>query len=619
MHHSKRVLAQLVWGFFAGALVGAIYFLIEPAGVLRDVRWFFGVSFLEVYVVYMAFGMGAGVLAALLLLVVRPRRRPDAASLLAVLGSVFTILFLVRAQTVAELRTLPAGIVVGVAVAVIVWGAVFALGVRSGRFALPSQPGVMTVAFLVALGALAGPALVLRAREARIPERSGARADAPNIVMIVVDALRRDHLGAYGYQRPTSPTMDALAGEGVRFDNAYSHGNRTIIAMPSLFTSLYPSFHGAIGLSEEAAPLPPARTTIAEVLQAAGYRTVGLMSNIYLKRPFGMTQGFDRTEEFDVARFYLSVYRVLDKLGLVHKPAQKASTEDAAVVTDAALSWLARMDDAPYFLYVHYMDVHHPYMPPPEVFSEFDRGTATASPDTMFKWTVQLLRTPPPLAFPEGARERLIDYYDACIRYTDANIARVVAGVREHDNGRPTIVVITSDHGDEFFEHGSVYHNNVLIEELIRVPLIFWRSDGAWQPRAVQGMARHIDVLPTLADIAGGRAAPEVAGVSLAGTLMNGAGTGVDRSISEGDYCVAMNTPDWKVMYVDTSSHFSLYDLSTDRYAYVDVSDAHPERFDTLRGELERYMADAAEVRRTADQTVDEETLRQLRALGYVR
>lgn len=619
MRHVKGVLAHIVWGSFLGTLCGAAYFLVEPIGLMRDLRMFFGVTLLEVFSVYIAFGVAAGVGSGVLLALIRPSKRPDGGLQLAILGAGFTVLFVVREITLPELRLLPLGIIGRVAGSVIFWALIGWVAARSGRFRLADRGVPVVVALLVAVASLAVPTAVLRAQSSSLPSRSGAQAAAPNVIMIVIDALRRDHLGAYGYPRPNSPTIDALSRDGVRFDNAYSHGNRTIIAMPSLFTSLYPSYHGAIGFSNGAAPLPQSRVTIAELFQSAGYRTVGLMSNVYLKHPFGLTQGFDRTEEFDIARFYLSVYRVLDNLGLAQKPEQKATTADARTVTDEALKWMERLQGDPFFLYVHYMDVHHPYIPPQDVLAEFD-GSGVATPgDSLFAWTVELLATPPPLSMPAPARQRLIDLYDACIRYTDNEIARIVDAVGALDDTRPTMIVVTSDHGDEFFEQGSVYHNNLLIEELIRVPLIFWHSGGAFDPRVVAGMSRHVDVLPTLAEIIGAEVPEGIMGRSLGGALAGKAPTGVARSVSEGDYCAAINTPDWKIMYVDSSSGFSLYDLASSGGKAHDVSLQHPVRFDSLRRELESYMAEAALVRQSANETVSEETLRQLRALGYVR
>ena len=325
-----------------------------------------------------------------------------------------------------------------------------------------------------------------------------------NIVLVVVDALRADHLGSYGYRRDTSPNIDRLADEGVRFTRAYSHGNRTIIAMPSLFTSLYPAYHGAVGFHEYVTPLPDDRVTMAETLQDNGYTTVGLMSNVYLKHPFGLTQGFDVVEEFNTARFSLSLYRVIETLGLVTLPDYKVDTAPAAVdVTDQAIAWMDRAGDEPFFLFAHYMDVHHPYTPPAADFNEFDRGTSDMDENTLFMMTAALVRHQPPLPLRTGELHRLEDLYDACIRHTDTEIGRLISAVELLPDDRDTYIIFTSDHGDEFLEHGSLYHNNVLIEELIRVPLIVWKR-GSVDGRVENALVRHIDVMPTVVELAGG-------------------------------------------------------------------------------------------------------------------
>ena len=460
----------------------------------------------------------------------------------------------------------------------------------------------------------AGGASLWRGRT--LPSHPGAaRADAPNIVLVTVDAMRRDHLGLYGYDRGTSPTIDRLGREGVVFDRAYSQGNRTILAMPALFTSLYPSEHGAVGFHEIVRPLPEDRTTLAEVLRAAGYSTIGLASNIYLKRPFGMTQGFDRVEDFNSGRLGLSVYRVLLKLGLVERVGHAPR---AWQVTDRAIRWLRRTGDGPFFLFVHYMDVHHPYDPPAANLARFDRHTTRFAPKSLFDLTVGMLQHPPPLHMAPGDLRGLIDLYDACIYTVDSEIARLVEAIRARSDSRETLVVLTSDHGDEFLEHGSLYHNNLLIEELIHVPLIVWSTRGL-EPRRIGDLARHVDVLPTLARWAGVDPPAGIRGRSLLATIRGGAPTGVTESIAEGDFCTALVTPRWKRMCVETTRTCALYDLPADPGARRDVSAQHPDTAAALRERIDRYLehVDREALRETS--RAGRATLEQLRALGYVQ
>jgi arylsulfatase len=439
--------------------------------------------------------------------------------------------------------------------------------------------------------------------------------EGPNVVMIVLDALRADHLSSYGYDRETSPQLDRLANEGVTFLNAHSHGNRTIFAMPALFTSLYPSFNGALSVGALMRPLPENKTTIAEMLQAEGYSTVGIMTNIHLKTVFGMTQGFDRVEEFNGGCYNLSVYKALRILGLIDRPAYAYEGRPRAnEITDHALAWLSRLRPDPFFLYVHYMDTHHPYRPPAEFADMF--GGITVDPLKLFNDSKQAPSSPES-TFSADDMATLRNYYDACIRYSDYEVGRILDKVRELTSERETIVIVTSDHGDEFREHGTIYHNNVLIEELIRVPLIIW-APQQFDNRRDNSLVRHIDVLPTIADMTGSQAPAETMGQSLV-PLMSGDSEDLGlSSFAEGDYCTSYIVGGWKMTYVDSTGDAYLYNLDDDPHEQNDLFGIERARANTMLDTLLSYRDKAATARGHMEATEDEETLRQLKALGYI-
>lgn len=456
-------------------------------------------------------------------------------------------------------------------------------------------------------------------RHYRIPIGHRAPGDAPNVIFVLVDALRADRLSISGYGRPTTPNIDRLASRGTVFSNAYSHGNRTIIAMPSVFTSKYPSYARKIKSGDWSVPLPDSQTTLAEIFRHSGYATFALMSNPFLKRPFGLTQGFARVEEFNEGRFHLSLYRLRVAYGALTKP-QYASglTASATEVTDAALEWLTRVpSDAPFFCYAHYMDVHHPYLPPAtyeQMFNSNDR-LAQIDPAGLYAKTVDLVREKRPYPLGEDELARLSDLYDGCIRYVDSEIARLVdaATVR---NGRPTVVIITSDHGDEFQEHGLLYHNNVVIEELIRVPLVIWRSDGAGA-RRVDEVVRHIDILPTLAEWIGAAVPAGAVGRSLV-PLLDGNGDATGRSlVAEGDYCSAVVETGWKLMRVDTTDTNMLFNLAAGPGVGHNVALSQPERHRRMLEALDLYF-EGVPLGEPTPLKASAATLDQLKTLGYV-
>jgi arylsulfatase A-like enzyme len=286
-----------------------------------------------------------------------------------------------------------------------------------------------------------------------------------NLVLLVVDTLRADHLGCYGYARSTSPQIDALARESVLFEQAQSHSPWTMPSVASLFTSLEPRVHG---LAEWRQPLDGRLLTLAEQLQARGFRTEGYVSHGVLSRFFQFDQGFD----------------VYDSSVMAGRLPRNIST--AREVTDLALGALARLQAQPrrFFLWVHYFDPHDAYLK----HDGFDFGP------------------------------RPVDLYDSEIAFTDQQIGRLLDQLRRSGLAEKTLLALVADHGEGFGAHRRLYHTSTLFDELLRVPLLL-RVPGL-RPARVRAPVPLIDIAPTLLTLLGepvppafqGRALPLVAG-----------------------------------------------------------------------------------------------------------
>ncbi len=615
-----RALAAILDGFAQGVLLFGVLLSVELIVLGPAIRPTLGAPLPTVLSLYLVSGAVLGTVIGFLTWVaaLRVSLRPARLSLVQ-LAYVASALFILRTTPSHALAAMPAPVwlVVGLGIAAAV------AGLWWSRRWTASHRGGASLRFAAVAVALVGCTASMAwvpLRYHRLPQRHAVASDAPNVVFVLVDALRSDRLSCYGYSRPTSPFIDQLASRGTLFANGYSHGNRTVIAMPSLFTSLYPSYTRSVTTANWNVPLPDSQTTMAEMFQHAGYSTLGMMSNPYLKRPFGLTQGFDRVEEFNNGRFHLSLYRVMIALGQITKPRYADGlTANAREVTDAAVAWLSRTPSrSPFFCYVHYMDVHHPYLPPlvyDEMFNTQD-WVASADPMALYAKTIELVHSRRRYPLSDTELTRLSDLYDACIRYVDSEIARLVA-TAEKRNGRRTIVVVTSDHGDEFQEHGFLYHNNVVVEELIRVPLVVWQP-GDNTPRRVDDLVRHVDVLPTLAELLGLDAPARAIGRSLVPLMRGEREDSPQVSIAEGDYCSALVEPGWKVMRVDTTDADSLFDLVADPAGMRDISSLHPKRFGRMRDSLDLYFHGVPASTPSVLTEVDAATLRQLRALGYI-
>jgi arylsulfatase A-like enzyme len=305
-------------------------------------------------------------------------------------------------------------------------------------------------------------------------ERSGTNrlqpldAKVPDVLVIIIDALRADHLSSYGYDRPTSPSLDRFAAEGALFEQAYSTSSYTLPSHVSILTGLSPHEHGAEWLTSKVHGTA-AYPTLAETLQAKGYRTGAFSGNTYwFSREHGFGRGFLHFEDFfgsltDMAArtaYGQIAVRVLRRFGYEDIPARKRAPDTNAAV----LRWIDRDLSHPLFVTINYMDVHDPYMPLPPYRTKFSKQ---AQPGGRLNWQ---LRVPPSLR-PEQLQGE-IDAYDGAIAYVDEQIDALVQALRQRRSDRDLLLIVTSDHGEEFYEHGSFLHGNHVYREVIHVPLI---------------------------------------------------------------------------------------------------------------------------------------------------
>ena len=368
----------------------------------------------------------------------------------------------------------------------------------------------------------------------------------PGIVLILVDTLRADHLGAYGYSRPTSPSLDAVASRGVLFEQAIASAPWTLPSAMALLTGRLPSGHR---VENDGMKLPAGIPTLAQVLKDAGYRTSAVVSHIYVSGLFGFDRGFDHFEDFGLTRDY--------RFEAGREPRAEA-------VTDRALEQIRVLKGRPFFLLVHYFDPHWDYDPPPPFKTRFTgpyQGTMTGSYQSFSRYI-----QPGAELAPED-RRHLVDLYDGEIAYTDSQVGRLLEGLREAGAGGGTVVVVTSDHGEEFKEHGSLGHGRNLYDEVVKVPLIVadLRVKGA--ARRVAEQVRSIDIFPTLCELAGAAVPPEVQGRSLVPWLSGGredSRGAVSETIRFDAYRKSYREPGEKIVVRLEDNRREFYDLVSD-------------------------------------------------------
>lgn len=324
-----------------------------------------------------------------------------------------------------------------------------------------------------------------------------------NLVLIVLDTVRRDHLSAYGYERPTSPTLDRLVAQGTRFDRAWSTSCWTLPAHASMFTGLLPPDHGAGQTHLSLRGRPP---LLASLLQDAGYQTVGFSNNPWVSQATGLAGGFDRFDELwrEKLPFYGSF------LGQ-HK------------TVDAVEDWFENQWDPnrPFFLFVNLMEAHGPYHPSwsqaREVIQDKDRYEDSVElyesvGDLGLVRSFYLKDPPVPPEVVLAAR----DLYDGEIRRADAAAGRVLKQVEDRTDPTRTTVLVVTDHGEHFGEHGHVGHAFSLYEPLVRVAMVA-RGPGFPAGSRRDDLVQLTDVYPTLLGVAGVTPAREHAGRDLRG------------------------------------------------------------------------------------------------------
>ena len=308
-------------------------------------------------------------------------------------------------------------------------------------------------------------------------------ADPPNVILIVIDALRAGNLGCYGHFRDTSPNIDGLAERGVLFETAITQAPWTKASFASFLTSRYPFQHG---IDDWNGVLPDSIDTLAEVLAREGYSTMCVVNMMAMSGRFKVLKGFE----------------VVDEAGREERAARRT--------TDDALELISTAEE-PFFLLLHYFDPHAPYAPPIEYADLVRRETDPDPISGKRGWGKQAGGRVPA----KDRIDRLLLLYDGCIRFVDDNVGRLLADLEERGIRDRTAIVVTADHGEEFYEHGVGGHGANVYDYAIKVPLIIDLPGEFEGGRRVPYQARMVDIFPTVLDLAGVEAGPRVEGYSL--------------------------------------------------------------------------------------------------------
>ena len=445
-----------------------------------------------------------------------------------------------------------------------------------------------------------------RVRLVKREQADRQRASAgPSVLLLLVDTLRADQLGVYGARPSPSPALDAFAARGLVFDVAVGQASWTMPAVASIFTGLHPRSHGAVGPDNDAGTgtagsgslLPEAVVTMAEAAERAGVTTFGVSTNQLVSRGSNLAQGFETFVELP-----------FDDRTRDYAPARDVNRQ--------FLDFARRERGLRLFAYLHYMEPHGPYAPPPNLRPEPPPGMrpdVAAGSVHDYALAVNERRVPLPNA---AELEHLRRLYDGDIRSWDDAFGELVHQLAVDGTLDHTIVVVMADHGEEFLEHGNLTHGGHLYEETVHIPLIIV---GPGIPSGRRGdIAQGVDLFPTVASILGAQAPPGLPGRDLLATQV--AGDVVSEIVGgfgdsgQAGSMVALRTPRWKLIRLQ-SGETELYDLASDPGEHTNLA-ATSEETAALGARLDRWASSAPPPPRT---TATDPTLRaKLRQLGYV-
>lgn len=464
---------------------------------------------------------------------------------------------------------------------------------------------------------------------------SPAKKTRPNILIYTIDTLRADHSSLYGYARNTTPFLKKLGASGVVFEDCQAQSTWTKTSIASLMTSLYSFTHGIIS---DADTIPSGATTVAEQLRAAGYVTASIVSSPFVGRATGLERGFD----------YLFEYPVISRQV---NPRTDRGT-DSAALNRVVFPWLDQHRDEPFFLYTHATDPHAPYEPPPPFEAMFANPAETAA----FNREYSSFRTnheygggvviSPAICRkagidPDSFIRQAVGRYDGEIAHNDHSLELLVAKLKQLGVLDNTLIIVVSDHGEEFWDHGWTAHGHTVYQELTHTLLLMWNPALFPTPRRISEPVQLIDVMPTVLDLLGLKNPSVVEGQSLVplirGQVFKRRGLVMASRFAavRKEGLVPENTVDdfaiidahWKFIYRNKAANsglkkVELYDRVADRNERHDVAAEHPreveERVSTLAQWIEAQNKIRSFIGHAGRSQLDQQTLERLRSLGYL-
>jgi arylsulfatase A-like enzyme len=469
-----------------------------------------------------------------------------------------------------------------------------------------------------------------------------------NVILISLDAVRSDHLGCYGYPRNTSPYIDRLASRALLFTNAFSTSSQTLESVPSLFTATYPVTHRVRTFANA---LPERILTMPQIFKLFGYKTALFSSIGVVSESFGYGRGIDDYSGpethliyhtilfFTIKKFSLLKIPILDTLSkgslrlfsVLVSFKYTTPPSDPNLIRQNLASWINAHKDERFFIYVHFQGGHAPYKPPypySRLFDpEYPHDPITKSP----KGTGLFLPFVEGTALQERDIKNLIAQYDGEIFYHDENIGMLLDHIKKLGLDRNTIIVITADHGEEFYEHRGWEHGHSLFDEVIHIPLIVYVPGIIKNARTIDALVSSVDIMPTLLGLCGIAARfsfpYKIAGVDLSPDIVSGNHIQSRKFIlaevyQGGHQARCYRTNRYKAIQAEYGKKIEhmVFDLEADPQEQDNIYEQEKEISNDLFAQMESAVKEAEKLSFRPRQTIVDEKLKELlKSLGYLK
>lgn len=418
----------------------------------------------------------------------------------------------------------------------------------------------------------------------------------PNLIIINIDTLSPSHLSLFGYKRKTSPNLEQFSKKCLLFTNTVAQASWTPPSVASLLTSLYPSQHGSTG--KDNIPLSPDNLTLAELLREKGYHTVAFSASPFIHPDYGFAQGFDKFEFEDIPKAEMLNQRIFKFLDRNPK-------------------------ETPFFLYIMYFDPHQPYEPPPPydtMFQKDEKGRDLWQPKKYKGKKAKIAKLKPSIK--KELFEFVLSQYDGEIAYTDDQIGKLLKKFEENQLLNNSIILFTSDHGEEFLEHSGFGHGKTLYNEVIKVLFLLYTPNILPNGKINQPV-EVVDIMPTLLDIMGIEIHEEISGKSIVQFLKTNEKS---SSVQYAQMRPFLKSEEWiRAFYLEhykliiSKNKKELYKLDTDPKEKNNIAEQKPELLFKIQNEMENFEQNLTKRKISPKIAPSQKTREILRSLGYAR